>query len=330
MRTSRQVAALLKQRLYRGALVLTLLYFCPLVASSGAETVRRVLVFYPVSDGTPGNILFEQGIRNTFRTSSVERIELYNEYLDSARFPDDRYQKQLANFLQQKYAGRKIDVIIPAMAPSLDFALKHRDEMLPGVPIVFAAIDEGEVKARQLGHGVVGTPMRMDLVPTLELALRLHPGTQHVFVIAGASKTDAYWEAQARKAFHAYEGKQEFVYLTGLPMDDLLREVTKLPDGSVIYYLHVQQDGTGHIFAPAEVAERVAAAANVPVYGHIDSYLGRGIVGGRLMSFEAEGKYAALLALRLLAGDRPESIAVLDAGENAWMFDGRQLQRRAS
>src|SRR5262249_37272639 len=124
-----------------------------------------------------------------------------------------------------------------------------------------------------------------------------------------------------------YEGKLELVYRTGLPMDDLLKEVTALPGGSIVFYLHVMRDGSGNAFTPAEVAERVAAAANAPVYGHIDSYLGRGIVGGRLLSFEAEGKHAALLVSRILAGASPETIPVTGASENAYVFDWRQLRR---
>jgi signal transduction histidine kinase len=87
------------------------------------------------------------------------------------------------------------------------------------------------------------------------------------------------------------------------------------------------RDGAGNPFTPAEVAERVAAVANAPVYGHIDSYLGRGIVGGRLLSFEAEGKNAAAVASRILAGERPEDIPVPGASENAYAFDWRQLRR---
>src|SRR5262245_11125751 len=187
------------------------------------------------------------------------------------------------------------------MPPALDFALKYREELLPGVPIVFAVMDERELKTRQLGPGVVGAPMRFDLIPTLELALQLHPRTRRVVVVTGAAKIDAAWDAEARQAFRRYDGKPEFVYLTGLPMDDLLKQVASLPDASLVYYLHVQQDGSGHAFAPAEVVERVAAAANVPVYGHVDTYLGRGIVGGRMMSFEAEARKAALLTARILA-----------------------------
>jgi PAS domain S-box-containing protein len=316
-----------KGRLFGVVPLLALLCLAPPAPAAGAENVRHVLVLYPTAEGQPGSILFDQGLRSTFNTSSAERVELYNEYLDAARFPDEQHQRQLAHFLRQKYAGRKIDVVIPGLAPSLDFALKYREELFPGVPIVFGAIDQREVEARRLGSDVVGVPMRVDLVPTLELALRLHPNTRRVIVVTGAAKTDQYWEAEARQSFRGYEGKLELVYLAGLPMDDLLKEVATLPDGSVVFYLHVMRDGAGHAFTPAEVAERVAAAANAPVYGHIDSYLGRGIVGGRLLSFEAEGKNAARCALRILDGETPESIGVAGPSENASMFDWRQLRR---
>lgn len=327
MRAVRQAAKPLGKGLAWAASVLALLSLGSPTPAAVADNTRRVLVLYPTADGQPGNLQFDQGLRSTFRTSSAEPVELYNEYLDSARFPDEQHQRQLAHFLRQKYAGRKIDVVIPGLAPALDFALKYREEMFPGVPIVFGAIDQRELAARELAPAVVGVPMTMDLVPTLELALRLHPDTRRVVVVAGAAKMDAFWEAEARRSFRLYEGRLELVYLTGLPMDDLLKELSTLPERTIIFYLHVMRDGAGSAFTPAEVAERIAAVANAPVYGHIESYLGRGIVGGSLLSFEAEGKNAALLASRILAGEKPENMPVSGASENACEFDWRQLRR---
>ena len=73
------------------------------------------------------------------------------------------YRRRLGEFLRQKYAGRKIDVIIPALGPSLDFVLKYHEELFPDVPVVFAAIEQREVEARKLGPGFVGVPMKVDL-----------------------------------------------------------------------------------------------------------------------------------------------------------------------
>jgi signal transduction histidine kinase len=327
MRTGGRAPKPLKKRLPWIAPLLALLFFGPLVPAAGPADVRRVLVLYPTNDGAAGSLLFDQGLRHTLRTSSSEGIDLYNEYLDLARFSDERHQGLLADFLRVKYADRKIDVVVAGLAPSLDFALKYRDQIFPGVPVVFGAIEQREVRARELGPGVVGVPMKMDLLPTLELALRLHPGTRRVVIITGAAKYDKFWEEEARGAFQGYEGQLELDYLSGLPMDDLLKEVANLPDGSLVLYLHVMRDGAGVGFVPAEVAERVVAAANAPVYGHIDTYFGRGIVGGSLLSFESEGRNAAGLVARILAGEKPEDMAAPDVSENACMVDWRQLQR---
>jgi signal transduction histidine kinase len=291
------------------------------------ESTSRVLILYPGFDGQPGIVQFDQSFRSSFRSSSREKTEVYNEFLDAARFPDDRYQKLYASFLRQKYADRNIGLIIAGLPPSLDFVLKYRDELLPGVPVVYATIEQREVKARDLGPGVVGVPMKVELGPTLEAALRLHPRTRHVVVVAGRSKLDAYWTAEARETFRGYEGKVDFVYLVGLPMDDLLRRVARLPDESLIYYLNLFEDGHGRTFIPADVVESLSTAANAPVYGHFGSYLGRGIVGGRITHFEAEGETAARLALRVLSGERPESMTLPEASGNPSEFDWRQLRR---
>src|SRR5207245_9100404 len=87
-----------------------------------------------------------------------------------------------------------------------------------------------------------------------------------------------WWEGVARRTFRPYEGRIEFVYLSGLAMDDLLKRVATLPDGSIVLYLPVSRDATGKIFIPAEALKLVAAASNAPIYGFADSFVGRGVV----------------------------------------------------
>jgi PAS domain S-box-containing protein len=308
--------------------LLALLSSCPPAATAGSEKSKTVVFLYPDNnDGRPGNLLVDRGLRATFTTGSAEPIIIHNEYLDLSRPPNDGYRLQLATFLQHKYAGRRIDLVIAGLTPALDFALEHRDQIFPGVPVVFCAVDQREVKARQLPPDVVGIPSTWDLAATLDVALRLQSNTRHVFVIAGGSSFDAQWTARAREIFHGYEDNLEFTYLTGLPLNELLKEVAHLPDRSVIYYLHVFQDGTGKVLIPGDVLELLAATAKAPIYGHVDTYVGRGIVGGRVFSFEAEGKNAAAIGLRILAGEKPETISIPETGENTFVFDSRQLRR---
>ncbi len=297
-------------------------------ATAGPETQKLVVVVYPSEyDGAPGIVLVNRAIRSTFASQWSGHIDIRNEYVDTARLHDTEFMQAQVALLKRKYAGRKVDLVMAGLSAGLDFAVKFREELFPDVPIVFVAVDEREVKTRRLPADVIGVPIRMDLERTLDLALRLHPATRRVYVIAGSSPFDAEWETEARKTFRVHEGRVAFVYLTGLTMDELLERVAGLPSQSIVYFLHLHQDATGKPFFSAEVLERLAARANAPIYGHVETYVGRGAVGGHVFRFDEAGNNAARLGLRLLAGEKPESIAVREASANADLFDWRQLQR---
>jgi PAS domain S-box-containing protein len=306
----------------------TLFIFGPSAQGDGRAASRLVVVIYPdESDGAPGAILLNRAIRSTFASQSPVPIDIRNEYVDTSRLHDAEFMRTQVSLLRQKYNGRKVDLVIAGLSSGLDFAQNHRAELFPGAPIVYVAVDSREISSRALPPDVIGVPIRMELSKSLDLALRLHPDTRKVFVVSGSSPFDVEWGDEARRTFRPYEERLEFAYLIGLPMVDLLEQVARLPDQSIVYYLSINRDGAGKHFIPAEAVERIAARANAPIYSHVDTYVGRGIVGGHVFSFEAEGTNAARLGLRILGGEKPETIRGPYVSENADMFDWRQLKR---
>ena len=297
-------------------------------AVAAAPPPKRVVVVYPSeSDGAPGTVLVNKALRSTFAGQSPGPIEVSNEYVDTSRLRDTEFMAAQVSLLKRKYAGRRVDLVIAGLSAGLDFVLQYRDEMFPGVPIVHVAVDGREVKARRLPPDVIGVPIWFDLEKSLDVALRLHPGTRKVFVVAGSAPFDAAWAAEAGRTFRPYEGRVEFEYLTGLPMDELLHRVAGLPEQSIIYYLHIHRDGTGIPFYPADALGLLAEKANAPIYGHVDTYVGRGAVGGHVFGFEAEGAAAARIGLKVLAGEKPESIPLAAGGGNMYLFDRRVMWR---
>jgi signal transduction histidine kinase len=325
VRASRPVRALFLAPLW----LAVLLFPCSAFSGSAEpDESKLVIVLYPeANNGAPGNALADRGVRSGFGSGTREEIKIYNEYLDLSRFAEATYQKDLASFLRRKYADRNVDLVMTALASGLDFTIAHREEMFPQAPIVFFCVDRQELSARRLEADVIGIPLNIGMRDSLDLALRLHPQTEQVFVVAGKSKYDAFWDGESRKRFAEIGQKVKLTHLSGLTMPDLLEQVAKLPEHSLIYYLHVFEDGDGYVHVPADALSRVSRAANAPVYSHVASYLGRGIVGGRMYSFEHEGERAARLGLRILAGEAPERIGVQQASENDYVFDWQQLQR---
>ncbi|MCK7580595.1 MAG: PAS domain-containing protein [Chromatiales bacterium] len=292
-----------------------------------APAIRHVLVLFSEERFMPANLAVNDSLQATLTAGSAERIEFYTEFLELARFPGEQQEQAFQQFLREKYADRKLAVLIAVGAPALEFLVKYRATLFPDTPIVFCGVEQREIDALDLGPRIIGVPVKVDFTATLELALRLQPDTRRVVVVSGAAAMDRTREAEARQLFRPYEDRLAFTYLTGLPMPDLLGELAHLPEHTVIIYLSILRDGVGTAFVPRDALERLRQAANAPIYGLYETYLGHGIVGGRLLSFAQQGKQAARLGRRILAGEQPAAIAVPEAGANSDSFDWRQLRR---
>ena len=119
----------------------------------------------------------------------------------------------------------------------------------------------------------------------------------------------------------------EFTYLTTLPLQEMLTEVAALPPQTIVLFTTLFQDGSGEPFVPHNVLPLLSEAATAPVYGFLDQYLGRGIVGGSLYSSSAQGAEAAKLVSQVLANPEAPVSAIAEVSGSKLLFDWRQLQR---
>jgi signal transduction histidine kinase len=292
-----------------------------------SAATRHIVLFFDERVELPGLSLLEAELVRTLRSNSNEPIEVYREAMDLSRFSSSSYRTLLRDFLHAKYADKKIDVAIAVMAPAFDFLLANGDLTFPGTPIVFSGLDRQQLANRSLPPNVYGVLIKREFAPTLDLVLRLHPTTEHVVVVAGTSDFDNRLLLQAEKEFRHYlPDRLSFSYLSELSLEQVLERVSQLPIRSIVLYITMFRDGIGQPLVPHDVVERVSSVSSVPVYGFLDQYLGRGIVGGSLYSSSAVGAEAAKIALQLLTGVTPPEKFV-EVFSNKVAFDWRQMQR---
>jgi signal transduction histidine kinase len=296
-------------------------------ALSASAATRRVVLLFGERPQLPTLALLQDNLVRTLTSSSVDPVEIYDEAMDLSRFGSNNYQPLLRDFLQKKYEDKKIDLVIAIFSPALDFLLNYGSVIFPGASIVFCGIDKTELGNRSLPPHVRGILEKRQFAPTVEIALRLHPGTERAVVVAGTSGVDTRLLEQAKIDFGFYESRLDFQYLTTLPLQNLLTELSNLPPQTVVFYTTLFRDGAGETFVPIEVVKRVSAAANAPTYGFFERYVGEGIVGGNVNSLAAYGVEAAKLALQVLAGTEPPAPQVYEVSTNKILFDWRQLQR---
>jgi signal transduction histidine kinase len=294
--------------------------------SPASAATRHIVLLFDERVELPGLSRLEAEFVHTLRSGSPEPVEVYREAMDLSRFSSDAYKVLLQDFLRAKYADKKIDVVVAIMAPALDFLMMYGSLIFPGTPIVFCGLDRGQLGTRSLPPNMYGVLIKREFALTLEFALRLHPETEGVVVVSGTSDFDEELLAQAKNDFRPYGNRVSFSYLSDLSLEQLLAKLSQLPSRDIVLIITVFQDGSGQPFVPHDVVERVSSAASVPVYGFLDQYIGRGIVGGSLYSTTEHGAETARMVLRLLT-DAATPVHLAEASSNKIIFDWRQMQR---
>jgi signal transduction histidine kinase len=284
---------------------------------------KRVMVVYWYNLDFPGSVVFENAFRPVLESAGVE---YYAEYLEANRFPEEQKALAFIDYLRQKYAGREPDVVVADGPRPQELILRNRDKFFPRTPVVILGPERPTMAEHTAGSGVTGLVLQENHGETLDLALRLHPQTEHVFIVSGTLEHDGKFERLARDVLEGYRGAAAITYLTDLSPDSLLATLKTLPPRSIVLYVWQQsRDRHGKLMETADVLAAIARAP-VPIYGLSNRNLGRGIIGGQLFRAELNATRVAEIAVQITRGARAQDIP-LERASTAPMFDWRQLQR---
>jgi PAS domain S-box-containing protein len=316
-------------RIMSAGLIL-LLPHLELAWAESPREAKHVLVLHSEEKAHPAHELTDQGIRSIFDSNTRFDIRLYDEYLDVSRFPGPANARVMADYLTRKYAGMKIDAIITVYPAAADFILRQAPGLFPATPIVANEVTKAytkNLKSFAQARSITGTLVGENASDLLDSILRILPRTQRVALVSGTGANDIYGEHVFIQGLEKYNNKLQLIDLGQLSMEETLTRVAALPVDTIVLYESISRDGNDQTFVPREALAAISRVSSVPVFGLYDSYLGYGIVGGRLVSWERQGREAARMVLRILSGDSPASIPF--GGEQAYIdaYDWRELKR---
>ena len=300
----------------------------PCAAQKGepVDGKKNVLILYGERLDLPAIRVAEQSLREAFAASVAPRLEWFSEYFDFARFPTAEHETNLTRYLRERYAGRKIDLIMPVSSLSLRFLLRHREEIFPGVPIVYAVQSAAEVDAALLPPDVTGVAAEMNVRGTVDLALRLQPEAREIVCVAGASGADEDALAQTIKVLQTYANRLRVRVVSRQPLERTIEEIRGVAAGQIVLLVSMIRDSEGRALSSREVARQLSAVSRAPIYGLSGTIMDTGAVGGALIDFAAVGRKAVEIALKVLGGGRVPVGSPETESRTPLVVDWRALQ----
>ena len=308
--------------------IITVLTGMPVLAGDRAQANSpwRVVILDSSDPSEPVAHAFGRAIRDALTQQSPREVDIYSEFLDALRFRGAAHEAELVAFLRQKYQGRHPNLVVTVYPEAMQFLERHRASLWPQTPMVFVGVPDDPPMAPARAAGVAGVLTHIDVAGTIDLALRLQPGTRRVAVVSGASDFDRVWRTGADRALRGYAGRLEPIFLDGLAVPELMARIAELPEDTIVLYTTVFRDANGPT-QPINVGAQLARASTVPVYGLFEPLLGTGILGGSMVDLAGEAERAGRLAAAIFKGATPESIPVDRPPGSIVRVDWRQMER---
>ena len=309
----------------RAWMAVTLLAFAAGNATAGEP--KRVLLLHSFGWNFQAEDAFGDYLRTDLAEKSPYPLDRYEVLLEIARFSDGEQDEAFKGYLRTLFATHPPDLIITMVSPAARFIQRHRRDLFPSTPVIFAALDARAIKEATLTANDTMVAVSIDLNAVIENILRTLPTTTTLAVVIGDAPIEKFWVNEFLQALRPFEGRVKPVFMNDLSFGEIQKRVAVLPPASAIYFGDLVIDAQGVPYRQEEVLSRLHAVANAPIFGQYDYQLGDGIVGGPLLSVRTLSRKTAEVAAQILGGASPGDIKTSPQKLGEPEFDWRELRR---
>lgn len=301
-----------------------------LAFSAGNATAaepKRVLLLHSFGSDFAAEETFAGYLRTDLVKKSPYPLDRHEVSLEIARFTDGERDDAFAGYLRALFPTHPPDLIITLVSPAARFIQRHRRDLFPSSPVIFAALDARAIKDATLTSNDTMVTLSTDLPTIFGNIFRTLPNTTTLAIVIGESPIEKFWANEYVHALQAFEGRVKPVFMNDLSFAEIQKRVAALPPASAIFFGDLIIDAQGVPRSQEEVLARLHAVANAPIFGQYDYQLGAGIVGGPLLAIRTLSRKTAEVAAQILRGASPGDIKTPPQRFEEPEFDWRELRR---
>ena len=299
---------------------------CPLLAVARGET-RHVLVLSSSERPFAPQSGFADALVKELIRSSREPIHLVEVSVQAARASGETPDASIAQRIRSASGSHRLDLVITIGGPAATFAQQFRQELFPATPTLIAGVDHRFVENGTFTDNETTVATHHEPALMIDEILRLLPETRTVMVVVGASHVEQFWLQEMKREFRRFGGRLQFNWTNELSFDEIVERSRTMPAQSAIFFAILSLDGKGEPRVEADAVTSLHAAANVPMFALHGRLMGRGLVGGPMVSADELSRTTTQVALRVLAGESPGSIKTPTQRTGQPTYDARELRR---
>lgn len=296
-----------------------------LAVATQIDNRRDILVLHSYSPDYEWTKSEQLGIETLFNPLS-NQYRLRVEYMDSAYSPHLLSGQKLKELYKDKFSNSHFQTIIAADNAAVDFLRQYRNELFPGVPVVFCGLNGYDALNNTNPSDFTGVAEDNDFAGLFKLIANVHPTLQQL-VIYGTPDDPTYLANIPLIRKELQNSPYEIIIREFPDIDACIEDGKNLPPNRAILMVGNTHTALGEGVNLQRANELMSQAVTVPIYTAWDFSVNHGTIGGLALSGVDQGRLAAEMALAILSGQSVQDIPVTRYAGNVYMFDYHQLTR---
>jgi len=282
-----------------------------------------------ISSYHPGFATFFQQIQGIKSVFSNEDILLDVEFMDSKRFIDGENIQNFMRLLSYKISHTKpYDIVMTGDDNALMFILKHKADLFPSLPVVFFGVNNIAIaKSQDSRNDITGVVEAVSMDETISMMTGLLPGATSVIALVDTTSSGQGDLKKFREVSqHFPELTFSEISLGDYSFIEFAAELQKIDAETAVLLLSAYVDKFGKTLLFQDSLNLILNNLRQPLFHLWYHGLGEGILGGKVISHEEQGKAAAEIVVNILAGYPIEKIRVVEDSPNLNIIDYRVLK----
>lgn len=221
------------------------------------------------------------------------------------------------------------DVVILGDNPALSFGLKHKEQLFENIPILFLGVNDEELVAEARKDPMItGFVERLSLKENVEFGLRIYENAKKVYAVLDNTSTGTNEQERYRECAKEYPQLDfEEINASDLSSAELREAIRNVEEESILIYITLLEDADGNSYSNKGALKLLLENSKVPVFRMVESGMGDGLLGGYVLSMEETGRETALMAMAIIEGRNPQTIAVITRNSNFYMLDEAVMRK---
>lgn len=308
-------------------LIITVLFiFCFNTQLLSNSTQKNVLILNSYHKGFEFSDTIIKNIEELFYSN--QNINLSVLYMNSKHIYTREYRKKLHDLYSLQLKNKTYDLIIPIDRFAYKFVVKNYKNLFTKEQILFIGIEQYSkelAKVYKLKKKINGIIQKLAIEDNISIIKKLMPNLKKLYILNDRSPNANDTSVFIINAIQKIKKDVQVEYLRDYTLQELQEYFKDFKKDEAILFVRFSIDINGEYYKTNEVASAINTF-NLPVFATDSLFLGKGIVGGKLVSTDQLGTLTGKFALNLL-NEKIQTPSIQTNNSYKHVFDQEQLTR---